>query len=392
MMNPSNLKQQVQNFVGEWFNRKKLKAIWRWIKLSVNRLLPRVSATRIAKLHQELNDDSTWGVDYILCTVASCLIASFGLLSNSAAVIIGAMIVAPLMLPLRGLAFSACEADLKLFKKSILSLVGATLVSLFLSWFIALVVALPDVGSEIVARTQPTLIDLGIAISAGLISGFGKVRSGISETLAGTAIAVALMPPLCVVGISLAGGLYPYATGSFLLYITNLLGITLSCMVAFILSGYTKATKALGWASVMTAFLLIPLGASFFQLIQQQQIEKEINRQLANETITVGQDVESVRVGIIWTQNPPLINVTMQTEKEITSRQVELVRNYVSSRMNREFELVFYIVPVKRVTREMNLEEELPSDSTTIFEDFDPDANFSIPERDSLPRLTPFGE
>lgn len=389
MMNPSNLKQQVRNFVDEWLNRKKVKAVWRWIKLSVNRILPRVSATRIAKLHQELNDDSTWGVDYILCTVASCLIASFGLLSNSAAVIIGAMIVAPLMLPLRGLAFSACEADLKLFKKSILSLVGATLISLLLSWFIALVVSLPDAGSEIIARTQPTLIDLGIAISAGLISGFGKVRSGISETLAGTAIAVALMPPLCVVGISLAGGLYPYAMGAFLLYITNLLGITLSCMVAFILSGYTKATKALGWASVMTAFLLIPLGASFFQLIQQQQIEKEINRQLANETITVGQDVESVRVGIIWTQNPPLINVTMQTDKEITSRQVELVRDYVSLRMNRDFELVFYIVPVKRVTREMEI--DISPDNSTIFQNFDQDANFSIPQRDNPPRFTPFG-
>ncbi|AFZ46315.1 protein of unknown function DUF389 [Cyanobacterium stanieri PCC 7202] len=388
MMNPSNLKQQVQSFVDEWLNRKKVRAVWRWIKLSVNRILPRVSATRIAKLHQELNDDSTWGVDYILCTVASCLIASFGLLSNSAAVIIGAMIVAPLMLPLRGLAFSACEADLRLFNKSIFSLVGATLVSLLLSWFIALVVALPDVGSEIIARTQPTLIDLGIAISAGLISGFGKVRSGISETLAGTAIAVALMPPLCVVGISLAGGLYPYAMGAFLLYITNLLGITLSCMVAFILSGYTKATKALGWASVMTAFLLIPLGASFFQLIQQQQIEKEINRQLANETITVGQDVESVRVGIIWTQNPPLINVTMQTDKEITSRQVELVRDYVSLRMNRDFELVFYIVPVRRVTRETEM--EIAPDSSTIFQDFDPDTDFSIPQRDNPPRFTPF--
>ncbi|WP_069789584.1 DUF389 domain-containing protein [Cyanobacterium sp. IPPAS B-1200] len=385
-MNQSNLRQQVQNFLVEWFNRKKIRTIWRWLKFSVNRILPHVSATRIAKLHQELTSDSRWGVDYLLSTVASCLIASFGLLSNSTAVIIGAMIVAPLMLPLRGLAFSACEGDYKLFEKSILSLVGATILSLLLSWFIAVVVALPDVGSEIVARTEPTLIDLGIAISAGLISGFGKVRSGISETLAGTAIAVALMPPLCVVGISLAGGLYAYATGAFLLYVTNLLGITLACMVAFILSGYTKATKALGWASVTTAFLLIPLGASFFQLIQQQEIEKEINRQLANETITVGQDVEAVKVGIIWTQNPPLINVTMQTDKEITSRQVSLVRDYISSKMNRDFELVFYIVPVRRITRE-EAEMFIPPDSSNIFENFDQDSNFIIPQGERSPRF-----
>ncbi len=368
------MQQQVQIFMNKWVNRKKIRTIWRWLKFTVNRILPHVSATRIAKLHKDLSKDSAWGVDYILCTVASCLIASFGLLSNSAAVIIGAMIVAPLMLPLRGLAFSACEADFGLFKKSLLSLFGATVISLLLSWFIGVVVALPDVGSEIVARTRPTLIDLGIAISAGLISGFGKVRSGISETLAGTAIAVALMPPLCVVGISFAGGLYPYAMGSFLLYITNLLGITLACMVAFILSGYTKATKALGWATMMTAFLVLPLGASFFQLMEQQQIEKEINRQLANETITVGQDVDSVRIGIIWTQSPPLINVTLQTDKEITERQVDLVREYLTTKMNREFELIFYIVPVRRVPRhedifipESALPNQLKEDAEFIF-------------------------
>lgn len=376
-MNPSNLKQQVKIFMDQWFNRRKIRAIKRWLKLSINRILPRVSATRVAKLHQELNNDATWGVDYILCTIAACLIASFGLLSNSAAVIIGAMIVAPLMLPLRGLAFSACEADLRLFTKSIASLVGATIIALFLSWFIARVTALPEMGSEIIARTQPTLIDLGIAISAGLISGFGKVRSGISETLAGTAIAVALMPPLCVVGISMAAGLYAYAMGAFLLYITNLLGISLACMVAFIASGYTKINKALGWTSIMTAFLLLPLGASFFQLIQQQQIESEIHRQLANETITVGQDVESADISIIWTQNPPLINVTVQTDKEITSRQVELVREYVNTTLNREFELVFYVLPVRRITEEM--EEETPSDDSIIFQDFNPETNFSLP-------------
>jgi len=371
------MQQQIQTFVDEWFNRKKIRAIWRWLKFTVNRILPRVSATRIAKLHKDLSQDSAWSVDYVLCTVASCLIASFGLLSNSAAVIIGAMIVAPLMLPLRGLAFSACEADFGLFKKAFFSLVGATVISLFLSWFIGTVVSLPDVGSEIVARTRPTLIDLGIALSAGSISGFGKVRSGISETLAGTAIAVALMPPLCVVGLSFAGGFYPYAMGALLLYITNLFGITLACMVAFILSGYTKATKALGWASIMTAFLVLPLGASFFQLMEQQQIEKEINRQLANETITVGQDVESVRVGILWTQNPPLINVTLQTDKEITDRQVELVRDYVTSKMNREFELIFYVVPVRRIPRN----EDIVVPESALPEQFNEDAEFIIPSQ-----------
>jgi uncharacterized membrane protein len=74
------------------------------------------------------------------------------------------------------------------------------------------------------------------------------------------------MPPLCVVRISLAMGNYAFAFGAFLLYLTNLLGITLACMIAFIFSGYTKVTKALGWTTLLTMFLMIPLGASFFRL------------------------------------------------------------------------------------------------------------------------------
>lgn len=381
--------QYWYNLTSKWATPKKMKAVGRWLTATVNRLLPHASPTRVSKLHQDLTADSSWGVDYILTTVASCLIATFGLLSNSAAVIIGAMIVAPLMLPLRGLAFSACEADFGLFRRSLFSLVGATVLALFLSWFIATIVALPDFGSEIIARTKPTLIDLGIAISAGLISGFGKVRSGISETLAGTAIAVALMPPLCVVGISLAGGAFGNGVGAFLLYITNLLGITLACMIAFILSGYTKVTKALGWATLMTAFLLIPLGTRFFQLIEQERVEKEINRKLANETITVGQDVDEVKVSVYWRSNPPLVNVTLQTDKEITANEVRLVRDYLNATIKREFELIFYILPIRRITTEDDvlLNKDSPQN---LLDDFKNSDDFSFPDYDFTPFQRPY--
>lgn len=206
---------RFQQIYSQWCNKKKIKAIFRWLRMLTYRLMPPSHPEEIKTLHLQLSQDSAWSKDFILCTVSSCLIATFGLIANSSAVIIGAMIVAPLMLPLRGLAFSACEGELLLFRRAFLSIVGATLVSLFLSSFIAQLVGLQEVSSEISARTQPNLIDLGIAISAGAISGFGKVRKGISDTLAGTAIAVALMPPLCVVGISLTMDNYSYALGAF---------------------------------------------------------------------------------------------------------------------------------------------------------------------------------
>ena len=348
-----------QQFHSEWCNQKKLKIkiIIRWLKINFYRLIPENSEAEIDQLHKQLITDSSWKTDFILCTVVSCLIASFGLLSNSTAVIIGAMLVAPLMLPLRGLAFSACEGDFKLFRKALFSILGATIVSLLLSSFIAKISAFSELGSEIISRTQPNLIDLGIAVAAGAMSGFGKIRTGISDTLAGTAIAVALMPPLCVVGICLTMGNYPFATGAFLLYFTNLLGITLACMIVFIFSGYTKMNHAVGWTTLLTFLLVIPLGASFFRLIEHQEIEKEVKQKLIYETFTVGQDVEEVDIQVVWTTERPTIYVTLETDKKITPKQVRLTEKYINDRLNKDFQLILFVSPLTQITGEE--EEEL---------------------------------
>lgn len=342
----------MQGIYNKWLSKTRRKALYRWLRLNLSKIKPQVSEEQAKLLHQELSADASWSKNYIFCTVCACLIATFGLISNSTAVIIGAMLIAPLMLPLRGLAFSACEGDFRLFRKALLSIMGATILALFLSWLIGLIVTIPDPGSEIVSRTKPNLIDLGIAVTAGGMSGFAKVRKGVSDTLAGTAIAVALMPPLCVVGLSLSQAYYPYSLGAFLLYITNLLGITLACMLIFVLAGYTEANHALGWTSALTSLLVIPLGASFVQLIQQQSLEAEITRKLVKETITVGQQAKNTRLEVIWTKKPPLVYVILETDKEVTAKQVTLVQDFIGERMGRKFNLVFYVIPVKQITSE----------------------------------------
>jgi uncharacterized hydrophobic protein (TIGR00271 family) len=174
----------------------------------LNRLLPEAVTEDVFKeLHQELSIDASWTINYVVLTISSCLIATFGLISNSTAVIIGAMIIAPLMLPLRGLAFGALEGDLILFCKALGAIAGATILALVLSWLTGRIAGIPEYGSEVLSRTQPNLVDLGIAAVAGGISSFAKIRERLSDALAGVAIAVALMPPLCVVGLSLSQGI-----------------------------------------------------------------------------------------------------------------------------------------------------------------------------------------
>lgn len=135
-----------------------------------------------------LVEESTLDINYIVLILGSCAIATLGLLSNSAAVIIGAMIIAPLMLPIQGLAFGALEGDVVLVRKSLIAIVVGTLLAIVLSLILGFLVSLPEFGSEVIARSQPTLLDLGIAVTAGGISGFAKVQPKVSTALAGTAM------------------------------------------------------------------------------------------------------------------------------------------------------------------------------------------------------------
>ncbi|MFM6403136.1 MAG: DUF389 domain-containing protein, partial [Microcystis sp.] len=171
-----------------WFSRKPLtwqqsRAMWRdlWLEASLD-------------------------FPYLALIVSSCAIATFGLVANSAAVIIGAMIIAPLMLPIRSLAFGGLIGSWRLIRKSALAILVGTIIALAIAWLLGLLIGISEFGSEIQARSQPNLLDLGVAITAGAISGYAKIEPKISGTLAGTAIAVALMPPVCTIGLGLSQG------------------------------------------------------------------------------------------------------------------------------------------------------------------------------------------
>ncbi|MBF2062986.1 MAG: DUF389 domain-containing protein [Calothrix sp. C42_A2020_038] len=307
----------------------------------------------LQQLQQDLLNESTLDLSYLILIVASCTIATFGLLSNSAAVIIGAMIIAPLMLPIRGIAFAALRGNVYLFEKSFLSLLVGTLLAAIISWCIGMVVQFPSYGSEILARSEPTLLDLGVAVAAGGISGYAKLEPKVSGSLAGTAIAVALMPPICVVGLGLAQGNWQLSLGATLLYLTNLLGIALSCMLTFWLAAYTsseQARKPLLWAGGLTAVLLIPLGISFARLVRQVQLETSVRRALVNRTLTF-QRLELLRSETNWLVNPPQIRLNVRAREPVTPKQVELLEEFIEREMGRNFTLIFEVGQVQEVRR-----------------------------------------
>lgn len=312
-----------------------------------------IEPQHLDRIRSDLLEESTLDINYLVLILGSCIIATFGLLANSAAVIIGAMIIAPLMMPIRGLAFGAVEGNIILFRKGLLTLAVGTVFAIVLACFLGILVQLPDFGSEVLARSKPTLLDLGIAIAAGGISGYAKVQPKVSATLAGTAIAVALMPPICVIGLGLSQANWSLSLGATLLYLTNLLGITLSCMLTSLMAGYTplhRARKALFWAIGLTAVLIIPLGASFVELIEQAQLESSLKRALLNRTITF-QRVELIKTDTNWLAQPPEVRLSVRSSEPVTPKQVQLLEAFVEKEMGQNFTLIFQVSQVEEVRR-----------------------------------------
>ncbi len=165
------------------------------------------------------------------------IVASIGLNMNSAAVIIGAMLISPLMGPIMGIGYGIGINDFELIKKSLRNIGFAALVSILSATLYFLISPLSEARSELLARTTPTIWDVLIALFGGLAGILATTRKIKSDVIPGVAIATALMPPLCTAGYGLATGHLSYFFGAFYLFFINMVFISLAT-VLFI--GYLK--------------------------------------------------------------------------------------------------------------------------------------------------------
>ncbi len=237
-----------------------------------------LSHDKIKVVVDEITPMASPGFDYFLLVILSGSIATLGLITNSPAVIIGAMLVAPLMSPLIGIGLASVIGNTGLLKKSLSALFRGALLAVALSVIITLANnALPffsmeELSEEILVRTRPSPIDLVIALAGGIAAAYALTQPNLSAALPGVAIATALMPPLCTIGIGIASSRWDVAGGATLLFITNAVTIAFASVLVFFLRGFSSKLKkrengALGGlilAGSLTVLLLIPL--TFFSL------------------------------------------------------------------------------------------------------------------------------
>ena len=281
--------------------KQRCRGVFNRLKLLARRLTAGWAPYREALVPAEdlafqMRNNAIPSLGFFLMLGLSAIIAMLGLVGDSAPAIIGAMIIAPLMAPIISMAYGIASADRQLIILSTITIICGTLVVIAISYAGAEILRVRIAGSEILSRTSPSYIDLGVALAAGCAGAFAQTRMSIANSIAGVAIAVALVPPLAVTGIGLsvgakvttetgrslneigigAGGV-DIASGSFLLFLTNLIGIVFVAALVFLVQRYGNWRKAIVLiaAIVVGSLVLMP---SLHRALRQIYVENRVMR------------------------------------------------------------------------------------------------------------------
>lgn len=214
---------------------------------------------RIA-LFDRLQTQSRWNFDFVFLMILATGIAGLGLMQSSPAVVIGAMLVAPLMTPLLGSGLALVQGNLPLMRTCLRSIFFGFFAALGVGALLGWIGPLSELTAELAGRGNPSLLDFGVAALSGIAASYCVARPGLSSALAGVAIAAALVPPIATVGISLTLQEWANAEGAALLFGTNVVTIVLSSCFTFFAIGVRGhgGSKQL-WARRLIVLLLILL-------------------------------------------------------------------------------------------------------------------------------------
>jgi len=176
--------------------------------------------------------------EYVLLLVLSSIIVVAGLLIDSASVIIGGMVVAPLLSPILTMSMGFALADFRLLRKAARTLIISIVLAIGLALILSLFSRPDQLNGEILERSSASLVHFLIAVCVGVLAAFSHVKPNISSTLIGIAVSVALLPPIAVTGIGIAIMDWSLVSGSLLLFILNLIGIIFPATMIFSLMGF----------------------------------------------------------------------------------------------------------------------------------------------------------
>ncbi|RQW90678.1 MAG: DUF389 domain-containing protein, partial [Geobacter sp.] len=300
----------------------------------------------------DITESSSPGFDYFLMVILSTSIATLGLITDSPAVIIGAMLVAPLMSPIIGIGLASMIGRRTLLKSAISALLRGAIMAVGLSTLFTIInsylpfVSLHELPQEIISRTHPSPIDLMIALAGGIAAAYSLTEERLSAALPGVAIATALMPPICTVGIGVALQRWDVAGGAFLLFITNAVTIAFAAAFVFFLRGFNpypldsnrKLPPTLQLSALLIVILLIPLTYFSIDFVRQAS-EYRMLSQVLNEKVNEINNAELVDFTTSQENETIMIEMTIRTNKTLRYEQVIALQGSIVDSLNQPVSL-----------------------------------------------------
>jgi uncharacterized hydrophobic protein (TIGR00271 family) len=255
-------------------------------KALLSRFDPRRSEAQRWTTRQSVAASSALTGSYLAMNAAATVMAGLGLLQNSATVIIGAMLIAMLFGPIVGIALGLAEGELPLLGRSLVSEIAGAAWVLGIGFGVGIASRTLPIGSEILSRTSPSLLDLSIGLVGGLAGGFTYVSGGLPEVIVGVAIGTSLVPPLTSCGILLAHHLPELAAGAFLLFLANFSAIAIGAMTVFWVAGHRPRVAGLTRlvllprliSFALLAILVFHFAVTFRRTVAQSRLESGVRK------------------------------------------------------------------------------------------------------------------
>lgn len=291
------------------------------------------NAQSVVEINNVMHDNIKISIDNTMILASAIFIACIGLNTNSTAVIIGAMLISPIMGPLLTISYAFVIEDTRLLKKSLYRLLIYVIVALVVSTIYFNLSFIKNPTEELLARTNPTIFDMLIAIFGGIAGIIGITRKNHSNVIPGVAIATALMPPLCTIGYGIATLNYTYILNASILFITNAYFIILMAVIVLYLMKFhregdieVESEKKIRYGSfVIFIIILIVTALNTFNLFTHANIEGKLDTYIYENINT-----EEVQLITDMNIDYPNEKINFTVNGELNELQKENLKQYIT--------------------------------------------------------------
>lgn len=330
----------------------------------IQRVFARKTLSERVQIYTRIRRNARPDTDFFTLITLSAGIAALGLLLNSPAVIIGAMLVAPLMSPILGTGMAIVMGDARFLRLSVGAVLHGAFWAVVVGFLAGLLRPEATLTAEVLSRTAPTLLDLGVALLAGMAGAYALCESDAAGALPGVAIAAALVPPLASAGIALANALFtssPYSLGlgALLLFSTNFIAITSAAILVFLSLGFRPSvaqkerrslqTRTVRLALGLLALIAVLLGSITYSLAQTTADEVRI-RQVTAQRVSEIAGAELVDLTIDRSESQLLnLNIVARATQPIRHNAVVELQKTIGTDLQREVALELIVIDVTKL-------------------------------------------